>query len=185
MPEAITPWPFLGEVQYWHSRLQVIRRHYTPSLRYFENMRVLFLEIFGRFVLECPMASWLHIIHNISRTITKRALIVILSIVYSLFHPISEKWRHAGRPNGKLESFKTIRIVLGTQENLRDKFTRQSENIGCCRPGELAWWPKWKHKNHWVGKSLTDNNRVKHTFSSTVSYHTEFIQTVMYLNGKQ
>ena len=54
MPEAITRWPLLVELQYWLSRLQRVRLPYRPSFRFLWNMRVLILEIFGRFVLECP-----------------------------------------------------------------------------------------------------------------------------------
>ena len=57
MPEAITRWPLLVELQYWLSRLQRVRLPYRPSFRFLWNMRVLILEIFGRFVLECPSAK--------------------------------------------------------------------------------------------------------------------------------
>ena len=53
MPEAITRWPLLVELQYWLSRLQRVRLPYIPSFRFLWNMRVLIFEIFGRFVLEC------------------------------------------------------------------------------------------------------------------------------------
>ena len=55
MPEAITRWPLLVELQYWLRRLQRVRLPYRPSFRFLWNMRVLILEIFGRFVLECPL----------------------------------------------------------------------------------------------------------------------------------
>ena len=51
MPEAITRWPLLVELQYWLSRLQRVRLPHRPSFRFFWNMRVLSI---GRFVLECP-----------------------------------------------------------------------------------------------------------------------------------
>ena len=57
MPEAITRWPLLVELQYWLSRLQRVRLPYRPSFRFLLNMRVLILEIFGRFVLECPRSQ--------------------------------------------------------------------------------------------------------------------------------
>ena len=54
MPEAITRWPLLVELQYWLSRLQRVRLPYRSSFRFLWNMRVLIFEIFGQFVLECP-----------------------------------------------------------------------------------------------------------------------------------
>ena len=51
MPDAITRWPLLVELQYWLSRLQRVRLPHRPSFRFFWNMRVLSV---GRFVLECP-----------------------------------------------------------------------------------------------------------------------------------
>ena len=54
MPEAISRWPLLVELQYWLSRLQRVRLPYRPSFRFLLNMKVLILAIFGRFVLECP-----------------------------------------------------------------------------------------------------------------------------------
>ena len=35
MPEAITRWPLLVELQYWLSRLQRVRLPYRPSFRFF------------------------------------------------------------------------------------------------------------------------------------------------------
>ena len=55
MPEAITRWPLLVELQYWLSRLQRARLPHRPSFRFFWNMRVLSV---GRFVLECPCYWW-------------------------------------------------------------------------------------------------------------------------------
>ena len=60
MPEAITRWPLLVELQYWLSRLQRVRLPYRPSFRFLWIMRVLILEIFGRFVLECPSSQTPH-----------------------------------------------------------------------------------------------------------------------------
>ena len=54
MPEAITRWPLLVELQYWLSRLQRVRLSCRQSFRFLWNMMVLIFEIFGRFVLECP-----------------------------------------------------------------------------------------------------------------------------------
>ena len=57
MPEAITFWPLLVELQYWLSRLQRVRLPYRPGLRFLWNMRVLILEFLVDLSWNAPGVS--------------------------------------------------------------------------------------------------------------------------------
>ena len=62
MPEAITRWPLLVELQYWLSRLQHVRLLYRPSFRFLWNMRLLIFWNFWSICPGMPHFSW----HSIS-----------------------------------------------------------------------------------------------------------------------